>query len=243
MAARHAGILCLLLAAAACATVEKNKLAKVRRVAIVGFEGRIEEGGGHLNEFAQAVADQQFGPKLYKILQRQLKAGMGWNVVPRDKLIVAAKNRGIAKSKSGKAMAALNYKNKKILIPGILDPAMAAGLIKKHGRALARELDVDAFMTVSFNVSADERSKSASEKVLTKINGNAAQVHLLECNLSLTLQRARDGAKIWYEPGIVGKTSDSAVAKYYGIPLPKPKQRAVVSACTNALDEHISSVK
>jgi hypothetical protein len=212
-------------------------------VAIVGFEGRIEEGGGQLNEFAQALDDQQFGPKLYQIMQKQLKAAMGWDLVAREKIVAAAKVRGIAESKAGKAMAALDYKNKKILIPGIAGTAMAAALIKKHGRALARELGADALMTLSFVVSDESGSKAVSETLLGAIKRNAAQVHLLQCNLSLTLQNPRDASKIWYEPGITARSSDTPAAKYYGIPVRNLKQRAVISAFSKALAEHIRSVK
>jgi hypothetical protein len=141
------------------------------------------------------------GPKLYQIMQKQLKAAMGWDVVPREKIVAAAKVRGIAQGKAGKAMAALDYKNKKILIPGIAGTAMAAALIKKHGRALARELDADALMTLSFTISDESGSKTVSEMLFGAMRRNAAQVHLLQCNLSLTLQNPRDASKIWHEPG------------------------------------------
>lgn len=229
----------------ACTTIDRDKLKKVKSVAIIGFAGQIKEDGDGLQQFVKAMLDQKFGPKFYRMTQNQLKSSMGWTVLNRENLQKAAIYKAAAKKGGNKAANALEYYNKRILIPGVLSDIMAANFMrtKKPRDQLVKELGVDALMTIRFDINREEMSSSMADKAMRMVSKSGVKIKVLECNLSLEVIDAKTGATIWDQPGIHAKGGDTPSLQIFGIPFADLKQRAVASAFSNALAAHIREVK
>ncbi|MBF0440983.1 MAG: hypothetical protein HQK54_03695 [Oligoflexales bacterium] len=228
-----------------CTTIDAKKITKVKKVAIVGFEGRIPEQGGAVNEYIQAISDQAFGPKLYQVAQNQLKGAMSWQFAGREKFMNSAAYKEASSEKMNKMATAISYKDKYIQIPGVLNHLMGSTLVsdKKRGPAVARQLGVDSLMVIKFDIAPETMTTSMSDKLMGMAKDNPVKVRILECNLSIKLVNAQTGDIIWDQPGIQGKSGETPSVSIYGIPFSNLKQRAVVSSFSNALTAHIREVK
>jgi hypothetical protein len=226
-------------------TLDVAEMKKVKKVAIIGFRGRIPEKGDILARTIKAISDQSFGPKLYNVAQAQLSKSMGWNVLALKKVVAAPSIKSYGKEKLNKVITAISYKDHYILIPGILEPSTAAGVLgdPKRRAALSRELGVDALMTMEFKVESSVAGDLGSGMISRLTNQDNIKVTLLECDLMLELKQVPNGKKIWYQPGIQAKGADNPSASFFNIPFPNLKQRAVVSSFSNALAAHIRDAK
>lgn len=233
------------LSNSACTTIEHSQIKNVKTVAIIGFHGYIAEGGDMLKQLSKAMADQHFGAKLYEVTRNQLTATMGWQVLPREKIANLPTYKAIGQSKSNKIANALNQWDKQILTPGIFSSVMAATIIsdKKRMAALTKELGVDAVMKINFDISPHTATADASDKIMGLLKADQVKVYLLDCKLGLELFEVRMKKTIWRQIGITGETSDSTMVTIFDVPFPDQKERAVVSAFSNALAAHIREVQ
>ncbi len=242
---RNLFLLLLTCSSLACTTIEQSEIRKVKKVAIIGFQGHIAEGGDMMRQLSKAMADQHFGAKLYEVTRNQLKATMGWQVLPREKIANLPTYKAVGQSKANKISNALNKWDKQILIPGIFTTGMAATVLsdKKKMTALTKELGVDAVMMINFDIKPNSNTVDASDKIMGLLKVNEAKVFLLDCSLTLDLYEARTQKPIWKKLGIGGETSDSTMTTIFNVSFPDQKERAVVSAFSNALGAHIREVQ
>lgn len=225
--------------------MDAGEMKKVKRVAIIGFRGRIPEQGESLTKIIKAISDQSFGPKLYRVAQAQLSKSMGWNVLALKKVAASPSLKSFRKEKISKVITAFSYKDHYILIPGLLEPSTAAAALSdpKRRAALGKELGVDALMTMEFKIEPGVVGGFASDRIARLTNQDKVKVTLLECDLMLELEQVPSGKTIWHQPGIQAKGADSPSVSIFNIPFPDAKQRAVVSSFSNALAAHIRDSK
>jgi hypothetical protein len=244
---RHAclAMLVLMVFATGCATVtvDQSAVKKVRRIAIIGFNGKISSDGPFTSKLMQSFNDQEFAPKVYKVAQNQLAKSFHWTVVPAEEIKKNAAYRKITEQKSSQFARLLDRTSFAILQPGLLNSMSAVGAVSdlKFREKLMQKLGVDALMALEFNITPQQLQLSPLKSLMKA--ASPAEVSLYNCTVTLHVFNKNKKDPIWEKIGVKGENADAPTLKIFGITFSNMRQAAVVSSFTKAIETAIVEVK
>jgi hypothetical protein len=219
-----AAVFLILTSACASLKVEKDKVADVKRVAIIGFGvqqqspvsmGDLFKVATHQNTASKAEVkgrtESDHVAKMYDNLKQKLEQQNHWKVMSQDQLKSNPAYLALfkAKTEGWQNRPIMNDRYVFMQPAGILDNFAVMTTEAEILKKLQEDLKVDAVLVVSINVDLNNNSMFASMVGQGKFSPSA--------NTNLYLLDAKTENKIWIDPGTKGDEIENSDKNFMGL--------------------------
>ncbi len=231
---------CVLVMLTGCAsvTIHKDRLDRVKSVAIVGFSGEValrdpkeKDSGiaGTINaikattevangEYTRRRAEQ--AEQIYGLLAKKLEEGLGWTVLPKDRLPACSEYAALVEQHP---QGGLGKGYGEQLVPGVLREEAARNLDEATRARLAKALGVDAIAVAHVKYVVGDKSGFS-------VGGMGKVTKYPKAIVTFTVYDATSPDPAWKDAWAEGKPSKEGLENVMGVNVDEKETPVLIAA-------------